>query len=92
MNQLFRQLNQSLKSPSSKGGGNPMVNFLKQKYQECMMMANPAAYILKMAEQNPNVRQVLTMAQQNGGDMKQLFYKLAESKGVDPESVLNTLK
>lgn len=88
MNKLFQQLNQS----SGNQLGNPMIRFLQQKYQECKMMSNPSAYIQQMAQQNPQVREALTLAQQNGGDMKQVFYQLAKSKGVDPESVLNMFK
>lgn len=91
MNKLFQQLNQSSKSPSS-SNGTPMMQFLKRKYQECKMMANPAAYIQQMAQQDPQVREALKLAQQNGGDLKQVFYQLAESKGVDPDSILNMFK
>lgn len=88
MNQLFQQLNQSSKGQQS----NPMVNFLKQKYNECRMAANPTAYLQNLMQTNPRMREAMEMVQQNGGDMKQLFYKLAQSKGVDPESILNMFK
>lgn len=85
MNQLFQQLNQSSKGQSQT---NPLINTLKQKYQQCMMMTNPIGYIQNM----PEMKNVLNAVQQSGGNAQQLFYKLAESKGVDPDSILNMFK
>ena len=90
MNQLFQQINQSSKRQSSID--NNKINFLKQKFQEYKFASNPIAYMNGMIQSNPQMQQVMNMAQQNGGDMKQLFYKLAESKGVDPNSVLELFK
>ena len=84
MSQLFQQLNQS----SEKQQPNMMMNALKQKYQQCKMMANPIGYLNSI----PEMREVLAAVQQNGGNAQQLFYKLAEMKGVDPNSILNNLK
>lgn len=85
MNQLFQQLNQSSKNSNS------MINFLKRKYNECKMAMNPTAYLQNMIQSNPNIKQIMDIAQQNGG-MEQLFYKMAEQKGVDPESILKQFK
>lgn len=90
MNQLFQQINQSSKRQSSIDSNK--INFLKQKFQEYKFASNPVAYMNGMIQSNPQMQQVMNMAQQNGGDMKQLFYKLAESKGVDPNSVLELFK
>ncbi len=89
MNQLFQQINQS---SGKQLQSNPTMNFLKQKYKEYRFASNPVAYMNGMIQSNPQMQQVMNMAQQNGGDMKQLFYKLAESKGVDPNSVLELFK
>jgi hypothetical protein len=90
MNQLFQQINQSSRKPSSINDNK--IKFLKQKFQEYKFASNPVAYMNGMIQSNPQVRQVMNMAQQNGGDMKQLFYELAESKGVDPNSILELFK
>ena len=53
---------------------------------------NPQAMIQVMAQQNPKMQQVMQFVQQNGGDAKTAFYKLAEQQGVNPDDVLNMLK
>lgn len=88
MNQLFQQLNQS----SREQFNNPMMSFLKKKYDECRMAVNPTAYLQKLMQSNPKVQEIMNLAQQNGGNMQQLFYKLAAEKNVDPESILNKFK
>lgn len=88
MNQLFQQLNQLSKGQQT----NPMISFLQKKYNECKMAVNPTAYLQNMIQSNPQMKEAMNMVQQNGGDMKQLFYKLAESKNVDPNSILNMFK
>lgn len=90
MNQLFQQINNQL----SKGQqpNNSMLNLLQRKFKECQMATNPAAYLQNMIQSNPSLQQTMNMIQQNGGDMKHIFYKLAESKGVNPDSILNMFK
>ena len=52
------------------------------------MMTNPMEYI----NSSPEMKEVLNMVQQNGGNAQQLFYKPAEQKGVDPNSILDVFK
>ena len=53
---------------------------------------NPSMMLQQMTAQNPQMRQVMDLVQQNGGNAKQAFYKLAEQKGVNPDEILNMLK
>ena len=53
---------------------------------------NPQMMLQQMTAQNPQMRQVMDLVQQNGGNAKQAFYKLAEQKGVNPDEILNMLK
>lgn len=48
--------------------------------------------IMQMAQKNPNMKQAIDYINANGGDPKEAFYKLAKEKGVDPDSILNSLK
>ena len=41
---------------------------------------------------NPQMKQVMDIIQQSGGDPKAAFYKLAEQKGINPQDVLDMLK
>lgn len=54
--------------------------------------SNPGAMMEQMAAQNPQLRNVMELVQQSGGDAKGAFYALAKQKGVDPESILSLLR
>ena len=41
---------------------------------------------------NPNMKQAIDYVNANGGNPKDAFYKLAKEKGIDPDSILNSLK
>ena len=41
---------------------------------------------------NPQIKYVMDLVNQNGGDPKAAFYKLAEEKGIDPNEIINILK
>jgi hypothetical protein len=57
-------------------------------YQKAKMMANPIEYIQNL----PEMKTVMNLVQQGGGNAQQLFYQLAQQKGVDPNSILDMLK
>ena len=83
---------------------NPMLSALNQNrmvqnlqpIKNMMSMlrsaGNPQMMLQQMTAQNPQMRQVMDLVQQNGGNAKQAFYKLAEQKGVNPDEILNMLK
>ena len=54
--------------------------------------SNPMQMLQTMSQTNPQIKQVFDYVQQNGGDAKSAFYKLAEQNGVDPNNILNMLK
>ena len=41
---------------------------------------------------NPNMKQAIDYVNANGGNPKDAFYKLAKERGIDPDSILNSLK
>lgn len=49
---------------------------------------NPQAMLQQLINQNPQVQNVMKYVNDNGGDPKAAFYKLAQEKGVDPNEVL----
>lgn len=49
---------------------------------------NPQAMLQQLINQNPQVQNVMKYVNDNGGDPKAAFYKMAEEKGVDPNEVL----
>ena len=53
---------------------------------------NPQALFNQMMTSNPQIKQVMDMVDQNGGDAEALFYKLAKENNIDPEGILSQLK
>ena len=67
-------------------------------------MTNPFISILNMGQgllsqnlqqqvlNNPRYPAVMEMIRNNGGDARQLFYRIAQEKGIDANAFLNQLK
>ena len=45
-----------------------------------------------MLMNNPQYKQVMNYINQNGGDPKAAFYKMAEEKGVNPDDIISQLR
>ena len=88
MNNLYQQLRTTNLAPLSKGN----MGQIKQLMNMCKNANNPQAMLMSMVGQNPQIKSVIDLVQQSGGDPKALFYKMAEQQGVDPEEILNQLK
>ena len=84
MNPMLSALNQNRMVQNLQPIKN-MMNMLRSA-------GNPQMMLQQMTAQNPQMRQVMDLVQQNGGNAKQAFYKLAEQKGVNPDEILNMLK
>ena len=67
---------------------NPVMNLLNTVKNS----GNPMMMLNQMAGSNPTVRQAMDYINANGGDARAAFYKLAQEKGVDPNTILNSLK
>lgn len=81
MMNLFQELNQQ----SSNGQSfNPF-----EMAKAVQRAANPNNMMLSLIQQNSQVKEVLNFVQQNGGNPKEIFFKLAKQKGIDPSSILN---
>ena len=65
---------------------------LKQMMGTIKSAQNPQAMMQNMMAQNPHYKQVMDYVQQNGGDPKIAFYKMANEMGVDPNQIINMLK
>lgn len=71
---------------------NPMMQSVKQMIGMVSAAQNPQAMMSNLMSSNPQMKQVMDVIQQYGGDPKTAFYKLAEQKGVDPQEILDMLK
>lgn len=52
---------------------------------------DPNAMLQSMMQSNPQIQNVMNMISQNGGNAKQLFYAMAQQKGVDPNTIINQM-
>lgn len=83
MNKLYQQLNQTnLQLP----------NNIKQMMNMMRGSNNPTQLLSTLAQQNPQVRQIMEMVRNSNMSPKDLFYKMAKEKGVNPDDILNQLK
>lgn len=65
---------------------NPIIDMLNQQRQTTT--PNNQSY----SQQKPTWQMVQDYVNQNGGDPKAAFFKLAKEKGVDPTFILNMLR
>lgn len=71
---------------------NPATNGILQMIQMVKTANNPQAAINQMLQNDKRMQQVMQYVNQNGGDPKAAFYKLANEKGVDPNDILSKLR
>lgn len=72
--------------------GNPMLQKVKQMMSFAKMSRDPQAAIMSMMGNNPQMQQVMSLIQNNGGDAMQVFRQIAQQNGIDPQEILDMLK
>ena len=83
---------QALQSQALQSQANPQMAQIRQMINTVKAARNPQAMMNQLAQNNPQIRQIMSLVNQNGGDPKKAFYQLAQQKGVNPDEVLNMLK
>jgi len=68
-----------------------MAYDIKQIMRTVQMARNPQMVLNQLINSNPQMKQAVEYIQANGGNPRDAFYKLAEEKGVNPDSILNSL-
>ena len=53
---------------------------------------NPGMMLQAIAQNNPQLKQVIDLVNKSGGDPRSAFYQMAKDRGVDPNQILNLLK
>lgn len=53
---------------------------------------NPQAMLNQLMMNNPNMKQVMDIVNQYGGDSMKAFYAVAEQNGINPQDILDMLK
>lgn len=69
-----------------------MAAGLKSALQTLQNVSNPQQAFLQMLQGNPNVKAMMDVVKQYGGDPQKAFYAEAQKKGVDPEQILSMLR
>jgi hypothetical protein len=62
---------------------NPILNALQDQKQPLLN---------QLLQNNPQVAYVMQYVQQHGGNPKDAFFAMAQEKGVDPMTIINSLK
>lgn len=86
MNKLYQQFNQSSKRQLQQ------PNNIGDLYKQLQGAGDKNSFMMNLMKRNPQLKQVIDLVQQNGGNAEQVFYQLAQEKGINPASILNSLK
>lgn len=65
---------------------------IKQMMSMVKMSRDPQAMITQMMMNNPQMKQVMQIVQQYGGDPMRALQSEAKKHGMDPNEILNMLK
>ena len=86
MNNLFQELNnpQNLNN-NSNNGLTQFINSFKNS-------SNPQQFLSKYIQNNPQAQNMYFMLQNSNKSPKEMFYLMAEKRGIDPNSIINMLK
>ena len=71
---------------------NPMLQNIRQMMGMVKMAKDPQGAIEQMMMNNPQMKQVMGMIKESGGDPMKLFQAKAKEMGVDPEEILDMLR
>ena len=87
MNSLYQEMmgQQSQAMPNGIAQVKNLMNVLRNSN-------NPQQLFFNMAKQNPQLQQIMNTIQNSNKTPKELFYQMAEQKGVNPEEILKQLQ
>ena len=74
------------------GGGLKIPQQVKQMIGMIKTAGNPQAMLNQLMMTNPNMKQVMEIVGQYGGDSMKAFQATAEQMGVNPEEILGMIK
>ena len=86
MNKLYQQLNPA-KPQLQKN-----ISNIRNMMRTLRGVQNPNDILQQIATNNPQMGKVLSMVKTSGKSPKDLFYSLAQEKGVDPNEILRQLQ
>lgn len=65
---------------------------IKNMMRMVQMSSNPQAALQSIVAQNPGIKNIINTVSSKGMSMEQVFYALAQQRGVDPQIILNELR
>ena len=71
---------------------NPMMQRVKQAVDMVKNSQNPTAMMQQMVNNNPNMKQVMDVINQHGGNPEKAFRTIAEQNGFNPDDFINMFK
>lgn len=83
---MYQKQNQSPLPP------NNSFNMIKQMTDMLKGKNNPEQMIQLLAQQNPQIANIMRLVNSNGGNAKDLFMREAQRKGIDPNQIISMLK
>lgn len=67
-------------------------NSLVELYKTMQSMSNPKDALATLMQKNPMVQQAVQLINESNKSPKELFYSMAQQRGVDPEQILSMFK
>ena len=74
------------------GGGLKIPPQIRQMIGMIKSAGNPQALLNQLMQTNPNMKQVMEIMQQYGGDANKAFYDIAQKNGINPQEIMDLLK
>jgi beta-N-acetylglucosaminidase len=71
---------------------NGQLNQIKQMANMLKGSKNPMQLLQMATQQNPQVSQVMNMLRGSGMSAKDMFYNVAQQRGINPDDIINNLK
>lgn len=68
------------------------IQQIKNLMSMVQMSTDPNAALANLINQNPTVKNLIMLAKSNGSDLQQVFYTLAQQRGVNPNDIINALR
>ena len=67
------------------------MNNIKNMLDAYRNARNPQQMLMNIIQQNPQMKTVVDMVNNNGGNAQNLFYVLARQRGLDPDAFIKNI-
>ena len=71
---------------------NPKIQQIKRMMNTVRMAQNPQLALNQMMMNNPQLKEVMDIINQNGGDPNRALRTVAEQNGINPKDILDMFK